>query len=170
MHIPFLCRTLTRAGAAILAVLTPSAAFAGSTTSQMNVNAAIPNACTMGATTMDFGTLASGGSLTLPTTNGTGTLTVNCLSGGDYEVWVSSATQSGNNFYMSKAATNAKINYLIYTDSARTTPFPTAQSSSSLGGTGTGSNQTITVYGKIPSQTTTQAGAYSDTLAFTIQY
>jgi len=169
MFTPYLCRTLTGAGLVALATMASGTAFAATTTG-MQVNATIPNSCTVAATTMDFGTLASGGSLSLPQTDATGTLTVNCLNNGSYEIQPSSTTQSGDNFYMAKGATGATITYHIYNDSARTSPYPNAQTSSSQGGTGTGSNQTITIYGRIPAQTVTQAGAYSDTLNFTITY
>jgi spore coat protein U-like protein len=37
-------------------------------------------------------------------------------------------------------------------------------------GTGTGASQTITVYGKVPTQTTPVAGTYADSVIVTLTY
>ncbi len=56
------------------------------------------------------------------------------------------------------------ITYAMYSDSARTTVW------SAVGGTGTGSAQTLTVYGRVPVQTSQPAGSYTDAVTVTITY
>lgn len=62
------------------------------------------------------------------------------------------------------------INYGLYRDAARTLPWGNISGTNSLAGTGTGSAQTITIYGRVPSQSLPPAGTYSDTIVMTVEY
>src|SRR5436190_1433424 len=71
------------------------------------------------------------------------------------------------------AATGTNLlNYNIYTTSARTTVWGDGTASTAtIGGTGSGSAQSVTVYGRVGSgQTSLPAGAYADTVAVTVTY
>jgi spore coat protein U-like protein len=59
------------------------------------------------------------------------------------------------------------ITYGLYRDSSRSTIWSTA---SPFAGTGTGSAQTIPVYGRVPPQNTPAAGTYTDSVVATIIY
>jgi spore coat protein U-like protein len=57
----------------------------------------------------------------------------------------------------------------MYSDSGRTTVFPTA--TGTLSGTGIGSAQSILIYGQIASGITLPTPqAYTDTITFTVSY
>lgn len=172
-HSAILCRLL---GGVLLAsgwALASAPALAATTTStSMTVSAAIPNSCTASTTgNMAFGTLAA--SLTVSANvDTTGTLSVTCLNGGTYTVIADNGqnVSSGQRRMTKNGSSGPFLNYNIYADSGRSTAFPTAVGSATTQ-TGSGSAQTITVYGRIPANATaTEAGAYSDTLGFTITY
>jgi spore coat protein U-like protein len=69
-------------------------------------------------------------------------------------------TYSGSNF----------INYALYRDSARTANWGNTVGTDTVSGTGTGANQSLTVYGRVPAQTTPVAGTYTDTIVVTVTY
>jgi len=70
------------------------------------------------------------------------------------------------------------LNYNLYTDSGYSNPRTTTTSTTSCTGgantcvlgTGTGSNQNITVYGQVPTQTAPGGGTYSDTVVVTVTF
>jgi spore coat protein U-like protein len=75
-------------------------------------------------------------------------------------------------------ATSNYVSYGLFTDSARSHAWTTSTSTTSCTGgastcvlgTGTGSNQTITVYGRIPAQTAPAIGSFTDTVTVTVTY
>ncbi len=61
--------------------------------------------------------------------------------------------------------------YQIYLDAGRATVWGDGSASSSTkSGTGTGSVQSISVYGRIPSLATVVPGSYTDTVTVTVTY
>jgi spore coat protein U-like protein len=64
------------------------------------------------------------------------------------------------------------LNYTLYTTSGRTSIWGDGTLSTvTANGTGTGNNQTLTVYGRVPSgQSNLAAGNFSDTVTATITY
>ena len=64
------------------------------------------------------------------------------------------------------------LSYNLYTDSARTSVWGDGTgSTNTIGGTGTGGSQAVTVYGRVSlGQTGVPAGSYADTVAVTITY
>src|SRR5205823_2483703 len=65
------------------------------------------------------------------------------------------------------------LNYALYTDSARTTVWGDGAGGTTalISDTGTGSAQSKTIYGRVPSgQTSLPAGSYDDTVAVTVTY
>ena len=58
------------------------------------------------------------------------------------------------------------VSYDLYTDSTRGTSWPSV----GVTGTGTGSDQAMTIYGRVPSQAAVAAGDYKDTLTVTVNY
>jgi spore coat protein U-like protein len=69
---------------------------------------------------------------------------------------------------MSQASQN--ITYGLYRDSARAQPWGDSAGTNTAAGTGSGLAQTVTVYGRVPAQTTPSPGTYSDTVVVTISY
>ena len=62
------------------------------------------------------------------------------------------------------------ILYGLYRDGARTLPWGDAQGINTAAGTGSGSTQNHTVYGRVPAQATPSPGTYTDTIVVTVTY
>jgi spore coat protein U-like protein len=59
------------------------------------------------------------------------------------------------------------VTYELYQDSGRTTLWDTTNT---VSGTGTGVDQSYTIYGRVPPQATPPAGNYADTVTITVTY
>lgn len=122
------------------------------------------------ASTMNFGTLTMTTSTTLRVAAATAsaTLTINCTNAVPYSI----VSDSGQNTDISQQRRmrlgTSYLRYDLYTGADLGTPYPTSGTSES--GTGTGANQSIIIYGAIPSQAATVAGLYQDTLTLTVTY
>jgi spore coat protein U-like protein len=62
------------------------------------------------------------------------------------------------------------ITYSLYTTSGRTTVWGNTVGTDTQSGTGTGSNQALTVFGRVPPQTTPAPSTYTDTIVATVTY
>jgi spore coat protein U-like protein len=62
------------------------------------------------------------------------------------------------------------VTYGLYRDAGRTLPWGATVGVDTASGTGTGLAQNLTVYGRIPPQTTPQPASYSDTIIATVTY
>jgi spore coat protein U-like protein len=152
-------------------------AQAGTATANMAVQITITASCTINATTLDF--LSNAGTVLVSSNvDAQANVSVTCTSGSPYSIGMNnganaSASQrrmiSGGNF----------LNYNLYTDTARTAAWTTTtQTASCTGGagtcvlgTGTGSSQSVTIYGRVPSiGTAPPPGTYTDTVTMTITY
>lgn len=154
--------------AAGLAVQPFDVARAGTSTANMNVKITIQNACdvsTVAPTTLDFGTQ---GPLTAAVYN-TSTITVTCTNGASYNVGLDGGGAANVNGRVMKNGTNT-VSYQLYSDSGHNTVWGNTIGTDTVTSTGTGTQQTFTVYGEVPAQTTPPAGAYTDTVAVTVTY
>jgi spore coat protein U-like protein len=84
-------------------------------------------------------------------------------------VTLSAGNNAGGNF-SARAVLNgaATLGYQLYSNALRTTVWDDA--AGQVAGTGTGSNQSLTVYGRLPSVTGAVPGTYTDTVVVTITY
>jgi len=133
------------------------------------VQASYGGACTVTATSMNFG---SRGVLD-SAIDATNTIAVTCTSGASYTIGLSggdSGATDPTQRQMSDAADTEFVTYGIYRDSARTQPWGSTIGSDTVTGTGTGSAQSHTAYGRVPAQATPSAQAYSDTIVVTVTY
>jgi spore coat protein U-like protein len=141
--------------------LASNGAFAATATTPMNVSATITGSCTVSATALAFGSIV----LTDANRDTTADLTVNCTSTVPYEITINGTTGGrAMSFGISS------LNYEVYTDAARTTGWANTSGPGTVTGTGSGANQTVTVYGRVPVQSTPPAGAYTDTRTVTVSY
>ena len=63
------------------------------------------------------------------------------------------------------------VTYGLYKDAARSTGWGSSiVSGETVSGTGTGSAQALTVYGRVPPQSTPPPGTYSDVVVVTVTY
>lgn len=130
-----------------------------------NVAANVDRTCTVSATTINFG---NRGVLTT-NVDATGTLSVSCTTNLPYSVslngGLSNATPTQRRMTL---GANAVV-YGLYTNTARTTPWGNT-TGQIVTGTGTGTAQSLTVYGRVAPQTTPPPGTYSDTVVVTVSY
>lgn len=155
-----------------------STALAATDSADLTVNATVQTACSIGAGTLSFGNVA------LAVTAGAGTTGTTADADADSGTSVeivctngSTATVTGGNGLnystgrrMRIGATTDYMGYELYTSSARTTVLDA--DTGAIDYTGTGSNESVTVYGRIASANlaAAKAGSYSDTVALTVTY
>ena len=145
------------------------AAIGGTNTARapFTVTATNVTTCTVAATTVDFG--ATG--VIQTAVNATGTLSITCTASAPYTVSLNGGNDAATNPTLRKMSKGAeKITYGLYRDSARTLPWGSTVSVNTAAGTGTGLAQTLTVYGRVPAQTTPSPGLYTDTIVATVTY
>ena len=131
------------------------------------VSATVTTSCSVTATNLNFG---SAGVLTL-NVDGTSTVTPQCTNGTPYNVGLDAGTGTGATVTNRKMTSGAStITYSLYSDSGRTTVWGNTVGTNTVSGTGTGSNQALTVYGRVPPQTTPAPAAYTDTIVATATY
>ena len=161
MHILSFSKHRLLAGTLLCGLTTPL--WAASGTSSFDVNVQVLATCSISASNMTFSSITTG---TTSNTDATSSLTVNCSNGTPYTI----ALGNGNNYSGGRRMTNGttNINYYLYSDSGRSTQW---NSASTQTGTGSGSDQSFNIYGRIPSgQSVPFTGAYSDTIIATVTY
>jgi spore coat protein U-like protein len=95
---------------------------------------------------------------------------VQCTNSTPYTVALDGGTSGATDPTQRKMSKGAeKITYGLYQDSARSQGWGNT-TGQTVGGTGTGSSQALTVYGRVASQTTPSAGSYSDSVVVTVTY
>lgn len=132
--------------------------------------ATVASDCNISATPLDFGSIG----LLSGNHDATSTLSVQCTLNAPYKVSLNAGTGSGASVSarrMTLSGGAPTVNYQLFSDAARTIPWGDGTGgTSTVGRTGTGTAQTITVYGRVPQQPTPRAGAYADTVTATITY
>lgn len=154
------------AGASLLPTLP---AIAATATGSMNVRITITDECKVQtASDLDFG---SHGVIDA-NVDQTSTINVQCTTGKSYNVGLSAGAGTGATVAVRKMTgpASATIDYTIYRESTRTQLWGTTIPTDTVGGTGNGAIQPLTVYGRVPPQTTPPAGLYTDTVSITITY
>lgn len=139
-----------------------SPAFAGGpATTTFTVTATVANLCTISATNMAFGTYTPSSAATA-----TSTITSTCSSGDTDAISLS----AGSGSYSQRTMINGSnsLNYNLYTDSGYMNIWDSSTNVVTL--TGTGGQQTTTVYGQVPAGQYVAAGSYSDTITASITY
>lgn len=146
--------------------------FAATSTANMTVSADVTASCEITGAALAFGTYNP-----LSTTAATSSagLSVTCTSGSSPVVKlgnglnaVTNATTAALEARRMKGGTNTTtfMTYELYSDSARTTAWPTAGVSVTANGT----PQTVTVYGQIPVKQNMPNDTYSDTVVATVEF
>ncbi len=145
-----------------------SSAQAATLNTDLNVTITIINLCIAASTTpVSFG---SHGFLTSAVDN-TGTITVTCTPGASYTVALNAGTSPGATTTTRKmSGPGTAISYQLFRESGRTTNWGNVVGTDTVAGTGSGLPQTLTVYGRVPIQTTPIAGTYNDTVQVSIEY
>ena len=135
-----------------------------------SVTANVTNTCNISATNMSFG---SAGLLTAAL-SGSALITAQCTMNDSYSIALNAGMTAGASLsdrQMIIAGGSSVVHYQLYTSASNTLIWGDGTSGTgTLGGVANGANQTYTVYGRVPVQTTPAPGAYSDTVTATITY
>ena len=150
--------------AAGLVALSAVAAHAATATGNLSVSVTITASCAVTNGTLSFGSNAA--SALSAIIDASGSFLVNCTTNAPYSVTLGNGANFSSGRRMSDGGTNY-VNYDIYTSAARTTSWSGA---TAVTGTGSGADQTINVYGRIPSGQSVPTGSYSDTVGITVTY
>ncbi|TIN21147.1 MAG: spore coat U domain-containing protein [Mesorhizobium sp.] len=131
------------------------------------INATVAANCLVATQNIDFG---SKGVLD-GDIDATGQVSVTCTPAAAYTVSLNGGLTGSppTARKMSKGAET--VTYGLYKDADRTQPWGDASTpGSTVPGTGNGATQNLTVYGRVPPQTTPSAGVYTDTVVVTVTY
>jgi spore coat protein U-like protein len=149
--------------------LLASPAAAGSATAQFDVTLTIQAGCELSAPNdLAFGTQSF---LDISDIDSTVDLSIRCTTGTPATITLDDGLNGGTVALRTMELGANSINYTLYTDNT----YSQIWGDGSLGTftrayTGTGSAETLTVYGRVPTQTTPAAGAYSDTITMTVTF
>jgi spore coat protein U-like protein len=144
----------------------------GTATATFLVSLTLQANCTISANPLSFGT---NGVLTTALNQQT-TVAVDCTNTTPYNVGLDGGTVSGstvtNRLLAGTASgnTTTTVGFQLYQDSGHTTVWGNTQGTNTVGGTGTGSVQPISVYGQIPIQATPRPDTYQTTVTATVYF
>jgi spore coat protein U-like protein len=158
LRIPFI--------AAFIAISAP-ASFAVTATGSFNVQVIIQETCIVtspSTTLLDFGTQT----LINANVDAATTIAVQCTSGTDYDVSLNQGLNTSRRMILA----GNFADYELYKDAARSTIWPATAGSAPYFYVANGNAQNITVYGRMPIQTTPPASVspYTDTVGITVTY
>jgi len=148
----------------------PTAASADTASSTLDVSATVTANCTVSTSALSFGNVNT---ISGSNVDATGGIAVTCTNG---TAWAASAgvgSGTGASFAARRMSSGASLlSYNLYTDSARSSVWGDGSgSTATIGNTGTGSAQNVTIYGRVGSgQTSVPAGSYGDTVSVTVTY
>ena len=166
----FLTVKLGQAVAIVATCVIVQPAFAETATSTFEVNASIASACTVSATNMNFGEIPVAAAATVQT-DSTSSITVTCSNGEAYTVALNRGLNNVAEQRNAKGTVVAGnvLAYDLYKDSARGTVW--TQTAVPVTGTGTGTAQVITVYGRVAAGLPYVANTtYTDQVLMTLTY
>lgn len=155
---------------AAMTALAPASATADTATDTFQVTATVLGSCAVSATDLAFGdyTPTSGTPL-----DQTSTVTVTCTTGTTYDVGLNAGLNDDGNGVTGRRMVYASTNFLgyaLYSDSSRTTNWGNTVDTDTIDGTGSGSAQQLTVYGRVPINQYVTVGNYADTITVTVTY
>ncbi|MDR6502022.1 spore coat protein U-like protein [Burkholderia ambifaria] len=131
----------------------------------MTVTATVDATCQITATPLAFGAYAG------TQTDATSTLSVTCSNTTPYNVGLDAGLATGATVTSrAMTITGASLLYSLFQDAGRTTNWGNTVGTDTVAGTGTGSAQTLTVYGRVAAGQFVTPGAYTDTITATVTY
>lgn len=130
-----------------------------------NVTAVVEPTCLVTAQPINFG---NHGVLSTAV-DATGAISLTCTANLAYSVALNGGLSNSPPASRRMVLGGASIIYGLYRDTGRTNVWGSA-AGQIVTGTGTGSPQTLTVYGRVPAQNTPAPGTYSDTVVVTVSY
>jgi len=144
------------------------ASQAASTTTTFAVQATVTATCTINsASTLNFGSVG----VLAANVDQQSTIQVTCTNTTPYNIGLDAGTGTGASVATRKLSSGgATINYTLYTSNAYSSVWGNTPNTDTVPGTGNGSAQSYTVFGRIPPQTSPAPGSYTDTITVTVTY
>lgn len=140
-------------------------ALAATTTSSFTVNVLVSATCAISANPMNFPPYT--GVVDTATT----TLSITCTNTTPYSVGLNAGLAPGATVASRKMqAGGASMAYALFSNPARTLNWGETVGTDTVGGTGTGVAQSLTVYGQISAGQFVNPGNYVDTITATVTY
>ena len=155
--------------AILCAVCLASPAGAGTVTDTFDVTLTIQAGCEVSApNNLNFGTVTFLDTALTTTAD----FSVRCTSGTNGTIALNAGIGSSGTVATRTMESGANsVNYSLYTSGTYATIWGDGSSgTSTVTHNGTGSTTTLTIYGRVPSQTTPAAATYSDTITITVTY
>ena len=137
-------------------------------TMTLSVTGVVMSDCRISTTNIGFG---NNGLLT-NTLTANGSINVQCTNGLPYTIALDKGISSGGAITdrQMKSASNI-VHYQLYKESGFVNIWGDGTSGTAVtSGTGNGNSQTLTVYARVPTQTTPPAGTYNDTITATLSF
>lgn len=156
--------------ATIGAALSVPVAFAATDTATMAVSTTVNASCSISATALAFGSYDPVVTHASTPLDGTGTVTIACTSGAAVDVDLDFGLNAGAGTQRKLLSGTDTINYDLFSDSGRTTAWDNTEAND-VNRTGTGADDVLTVYGRVPAgQTGAPSGTYTDTVTATVNF
>jgi len=140
-----------------------------SSNTSFTVSAMVASNCLVSATSLDFG---SEGVLSA-NVDATNSVDIRCTPGTAWAAALGAGNGVGGTIALRRMTgpAGARLDYTIYRNAGRTEVWGDGTSGTfTMTGSGTGSIQANTSYGRVPAQTTPAPGAYADTIIVTVTY
>ncbi len=142
--------------------------LAATATTTFSVSVTLAATCTINsASALNFGNQG----ILATNVDQTSTVQVTCTNTTPYNIGLDAGAGAGASVATRKLTSGgATVNYSLYSDSGRATVWGNTVGTDTVTGTGNGTGQNYTVYGRIPTQTTPAPGTYTDTITVTVTY
>lgn len=165
-----MCNLVVRSAlAAMLLSGIAGSAAAATATGNFNVTMTIQSTCSVQPISdLSFGTQTA----VTANLDATTSIGVQCTNATPYTIALSAGAGSGATVAsrLMTASGGATATYSIYRDSSRSQVWGATTSVDTQGGTGNGSVQSYTAYGRVPPISNPTAGAYTDAVSVTVTY
>ncbi|MBN8952933.1 MULTISPECIES: spore coat U domain-containing protein [unclassified Rhizobium] len=136
-------------------------------TASFNVNASVAANCLVSVQNINFGTQG----VLSANVDATGSVTATCSPGTTYTISLNGGTSNAAPTARQMKMGTQAVTYGLYKDTNRSQPWGDVNTpGSTVAGTGTGTGQLLTVYGRVPPQTTPAPGVYTDTVVVTLTF
>jgi spore coat protein U-like protein len=135
-------------------------------TTSFTVTATILPSCTITSASLGFGTYVG------VVKDASAIITVRCSKGTAYNVGLNAGAAPGATVSTRKMTGpgSALLSYNLFRDTGRTINWGNTIGTDTRTGTGSGTNESVYVYGRLPPQQRATPGAYTDTVIATITY
>jgi len=149
------------------ALLLPTAAMADTANDNLTVTLNITASCTLKAATLAFVDQTQG--FTAAVDDNT-SVVVNCTATAPYTLGFNNGGHysDGTRRMQSTTGSTNYVKYELYTSASYNTVLDNG--TNTLDGIGNGLNQNLTVYGRVPGQSSAPLGSYVDTVTMTLTY